>query len=114
MSKRIARVNELLQREISGQLHRHYRGEAVGITISGVETVSDLRHARVYYSVLGGDEERVRAESLFRRVGGDLRHRVGKEVVLKYLPHLEFRYDPSFARAADIMEILDEIDNEHE
>jgi len=114
MSKRIVRVNELLKREISAQLHTHYRTQAVRITISDVETAPDLRWARVYYSVLGDESARIEADALLRRIAKELRHRVGKEVILKYLPQLEFCYDPSLERGASILEVIDEIEQDNE
>ena len=67
MSKRISRVNELLQRELSEQLRLRYRSQAVKITISEVETSPDLRNATIYYSVLGDDTDlRERVNSFAR------------------------------------------------
>ncbi len=114
MSKRITRVNELLRREVSEQLHRHYRSSAVKITISDVETTTDLRTARVYYSVFGDEQAIADAGALFDKVGRDLRHRVSQRVVLKYFPRFEFIYDPSLERGANVLEILDELEHEDE
>ncbi len=110
MSKRISRVNELLQREISEQLHRRYRSAATRITISSVETSSDLRQASIYYSVIGGESDIDEARVLFRKVGKDLRHQVSQDVVLKYFPRFEFIYDPAMERGAHILDLLDQLD----
>jgi ribosome-binding factor A len=112
MSQRISRVNELLQREISQQLHQYYRSAAVKITISTVETSSDLRRARIYYSVIGNNKDIADAEQLFRRITGDLQRRVGKLIVLKYFPKFEFIYDASFKRGAELNELLDQLGEE--
>ena len=55
MSNRTVRVNELVQREISDILRKHYQSEAVTITISEVRVSPDLRDARVFVSVVGDD-----------------------------------------------------------
>lgn len=112
MSKRISRVNELLQREISEQMRRYYRSDAAPITISDVSTSVDLRNAKVYYSVLGDDEAIAEAKGFFRRVGKELSQRVSKQVVLKFFPKIEYLYDPSLERGAGILDILDELDKE--
>lgn len=112
MSKRIQRVNELLQRELSEQLRRHYGREAVNVTISGVETTPDLRQARVFYSVLGGGGAEAEACALFERIGGDLSRRASRRIILKYFPRLEFVHDPSLRRGAEILEIIEEIDHD--
>lgn len=114
MSKRIVRVNELLKREISAQLHTHYRTQAVRITITDVETAPDLRRARVFYSVVGDACVHTEADAMLRRIAKDLRHRVGREVILKYLPEFEFCYDPSLERGAGILEVIDEIEQGNE
>ena len=114
MSQRISRINELLRREVSEQMRRYYRGETAAITISDVECSTDLRHARIYYSVLGDDAAVQEAEALFRRIGKDLRQRVSKHVILKYFPRFEFIHDPSLERGAAINELLDQLEEESE
>ena len=110
MSQRSIRVNALLMRELSSILHTDYRSETVQITISEVDVSPDLRNGRVYYSVLGGAEAQVEAERFFRQHGETIRRKAGKSVVLKYLPHLKFIYDPSMARGNQTLAILDELD----
>jgi ribosome-binding factor A len=112
MSKRITRVNELLQREISEQLHQRYRGEATPITISSVDTSPDLRSAKIYYSVIGDEDAIRKARALFRRVGKDLRAQVRQHVILKYFPNFEYSYDPSMERGAHILDLLDALDED--
>ena len=113
MSKRIDRVNQLLQREIAEQLRLRYRSEAVTVTITGVETSPDLRQARVFYSLVGDQMGLEAAAAFFRRVGGDLSRRVSQRVILKYFPRLEFIYDDSMERGAKVLELLDELENEN-
>ncbi|MFO8027140.1 MAG: 30S ribosome-binding factor RbfA [Opitutales bacterium] len=114
MSQRISRINELLQREVSEQMRRYYRSETAAITISDVDCATDLRHARIYFSVLGDGGAIRDAEALFRRIGKDLRQRVSKHITLKYFPRFEFIYDPSLERGAEINELLDQLDIEND
>ena len=86
MSQRIKRINELLRREVSEQMRRYYRSDSAAITISDVDCSTDLRNARIYFSVLGDDAAIAESKSLFRRIGKDLRQRVSKHVILKYFP----------------------------
>lgn len=112
MSQRITRINELLQREVSEQMRRYYRSETAAITISDVDCSTDLRRAKIYFSVLGDDKAIVEAEALFRRIGKDIHQRVSKQVILKYFPRFDYIYDPSLERGAEINELLDELDTE--
>jgi ribosome-binding factor A len=105
-------VNELLQREVSEQLRRRYRSAATRITISSVETSTDLRNASIYYSVIGDAADVEAAQALFRKVGRELRQRVSQRVVLKYFPQFEYTYDPSMARGAHLLDIMDQLDEE--
>lgn len=113
MPNRISRVNGLLQREISEQLRRYYGGkESVRITISDVSTSPDLRHCRIYYSVIGDAQAIVQSDAFFRRIGKELRQRVMQRVTLKYFPRFEFIYDPSMERGSKIVEMMDQLDYE--
>ena len=114
MSQRIARINQLLQREISEQMRRYYRSETAAITISDVDCSVDLRHARIYFSVLGDEAAITEAEALFRKIGKDVRQRVSKHVILKYFPRFDFIYDPSFERGAHVIDLLDELEEEND
>lgn len=97
-------------RELSSLLHTDYRSEAVAITITEVDVSPDLRSGRVFYSVLGEDEARRAAARFFREHGETLRRKAGKQVVLKYLPHLKFIFDPSMERGNKTLSLLDELD----
>lgn len=114
MSQRITRINELLRREVSEQMRRHYRADAAAITISEVDCSADLRNARIYYSVLGDDADIAESRKLFRKIGKDLRQRVSKQVILKYFPRFDYIYDPSLERGAQINEILDQLDQDND
>jgi ribosome-binding factor A len=106
---RVIRVNELVMRELSNLLHTRFQDRAVGITVTEVDVTQDLRSARVYYSVLGDEDARHEAARLFSEIKGELRSRMGKQVVLKYTPTLEFVFDESQARGSRTLAILDEL-----
>lgn len=110
MSQRIIRVNELIKREISELLHTRYQAEATLITIMEVDTSPDLRNAKVYYSVFGDTLAEAKARRFFLKRTSDIRSMVARKVILKYLPNLEFIYDPSIRRGMEITQILDELD----
>ena len=59
MSNRLLRVNELLQRELSGYLRKRYTSEATRLTITGADVTGDLREAKVFYNVVGSDPDEV-------------------------------------------------------
>ena len=110
MGQRIVRVNELVMREVSEILHTRYQAESVYITVTGVNVAPDLRRATVFYSVFG-DEERARAARKFLGCeSAEIQKRVGKRVVLKYLPVLNFSYDDSIERGMHLNAMIDQLD----
>ena len=109
MGQRLIRVNELVKREISDVLHTRYQSESVYITVSEVRVSPDLRNARVYYSVLGDDEQRRKAGAFLKN-----RRQLSKRIVLKYLPHLRFVFDQSIERGSRLNDIMNELGMEGE
>jgi ribosome-binding factor A len=110
MSNRTLRVNELVQREISGYLHTRYQGESVRITITSVVVSPDLHDARVFYSVVGGKTEEEEGGRWLQGKTGEIRHIVGKNIVLKNVPRLEFVLDSSPERGTRVIQLLNEIE----
>jgi ribosome-binding factor A len=107
--RRTDRVEELLKQEIARIVREDVKDPRVGFaTIMDVVVSPDLRHARVFVSVLGTEEDKNVSLAALRRAGGFIRARVGDEVTLKYLPELKFEIDRSLERAARIEALLDE------
>jgi ribosome-binding factor A len=110
MSNRTLRVNELIQREISAYLHTRYQGESVRITITSVVVSPDLHEARVFYSVIGGKEAEEEGGRWLQEKSGEIRHVVGKTIILKNVPRLEFVRDSSPERGTRVIQLLSELD----
>ena len=111
---RLTRINELLMRELSDLLHTRYRDRSVSITINDVDITSDLRSARIYYSVLGNDKARTDAVKFLDEIKNELRTQVFKRVILKYTPSFSFHYDDSTIRGNRTLAILDELQSKGE
>lgn len=107
MSNRTVRVNELVQRELSAILHRHYQSEAVAITITDVKVSPDLHDARVLISVLGDDDAAEKKLRWLRDQAIDIRQELGRRIVLKFLPKFEYALDKSVGRVERITRLLD-------
>jgi ribosome-binding factor A len=114
MSNRTLRVNELVQREISDILRKRYQSEAVAITITEVRVAPDLRDARVFVSIVGGEDEAEQKLHWLRAKAAEIREEVGRRIVLKYLPKFDYVLDKSAARGARILQVLDEIEHPRE
>ena len=109
-SKRIARLNEQLKREIAGLVRTDVRDPRVGlVSVTAVEVASDLGSARVFVRVLG--EERERAESLegLQAAAPFLRRELGRMLHVRRIPELRFQEDRSMEQAQRIERILSEV-----
>lgn len=82
------------------------------VTITGVDTSPDLRHARVFFSVLGTPEEQASSLEALGAASSKIRAQVGNEIRMKYTPKLEFVVDESIERGAHILSILHEIEED--
>ena len=110
---RMEKVNQLVKREISNIIQREIADPRLRfVTITAVEVSPDLHVARVSFSVLGDDKRVVEAEEALEHAKGYLRKLVGKRVILRYTPALEFVYDDSIAYGARIEQTLEEIKKE--
>jgi ribosome-binding factor A len=103
------RVNEALKEVLSegvGEL----KDPRIGfVTVTGVETSADLRHARVFVSVLGSDRKRERSLAGLEAAHGVLQARIGRELRMKRTPQLTFEYDPSVERGVRMTQLIDEL-----
>jgi ribosome-binding factor A len=109
-SRRSQRVADLVRHELSLLvLTEAHDPELHKITITDVEMPSDLRSARVYFSVLGGELERQRGSEALDRAAGYLRREIGQRCALRYAPELHFFVDRSIEQGARVEEILSEV-----
>lgn len=107
------RVDEAVRAVLSDAITQDLKDPRVGfVTVTAVETSPDLRHARVYVSVLGDDAERAASLEGLRSAHGYLQGRVAGELRLKHTPTLDFHYDDTVDRGMRISELLDDDDRE--
>jgi ribosome-binding factor A len=103
------RVNEAIREVLSDGLGRDLKDPRIGfVTVTDVKTSNDLRHARVYVTVLGGEDERTATMEGLQSAHGVLQRRVGSQLKMKRTPTLEFVYDLTTDRAMRLEELLDD------
>ncbi|MDQ3994670.1 MAG: 30S ribosome-binding factor RbfA [Actinomycetota bacterium] len=109
MSERMRRVNEAL-REVLSEGMSELKDPRIGfVTVTGVDTSSDLRHAKVYVSVLGTERKRDATLKGLESSRGILQGRVNRELRLKRTPQLVFEYDPTVERGVRLSKLIDEL-----
>jgi ribosome-binding factor A len=110
MKHRLERVNELIRRELGDLLSRELTFEAALVTVQQVDITPDLKHAHVFVSVIGSEEQAKSAMAKLHSNRPHLQHLLSKRVVLKYTPQLHFKLDDSIVRGTRVISILEEID----
>ena len=110
-SNRIGRINEEIQRELSDMLRtvKDPRLKETMISVTAVETTTDLRYAKVYISCLDKSRSKDVMRGL-RSASGFLRRELGQRLRLRYTPELQFSEDNSIDQGAHILQILEELD----
>lgn len=115
MSRRLNRVEEACKEELSEMLQREVKDPRVGfVTITRVKLSADLKHARVYFSVIGTEEEAERSMEGLNSAGGYLRRRLGENLRLKYLPELNFVRERVAEEALQLERIMKRVHVEEE
>ena len=105
---RMRRVNEAVREVLSARLAQGLKDPRIGfVTLTAVDTSTDLRHARVYVSVLAGEAEREASIEGLRSAHGYLQRRIASELRLKHTPALEFVLDETAERAARLGQLID-------
>jgi ribosome-binding factor A len=105
---RMRRVDEAVRAVLSDVIASDLKDPRIGfVTVTGVKTSPDLRHARVFVSVLGDAEVRDASLEGLRSAHGFLQRKVAAELTLKHTPALTFVYDDSVDRGMRISQLLD-------
>jgi ribosome-binding factor A len=106
-------VTEAIKREISFILDRELHDPRIGmVTVTRVDLSDDLRHAKVYVSFLGGDEEKARGLKLLKKARGHLRSELAGRLDLRVVPELAFLIDESAENYLRIEKLIRQIHEE--
>jgi ribosome-binding factor A len=109
MTARMRKVNEAV-REVLSEAIGDLLDPRIGfVTVTGVETSPDLRHARVFVSVLGNERKRERTLEGLASAHGVLQAKLADQLRMKRTPQLAFEYDPSVERGVKMSQLIDEL-----
>ena len=111
MTARTDRIDELLRQEIGAIIAREISDPRVGFaTITSVETAPDLRHAKVFVSIIGQPTERKEALRALGRAMPFVRHELGKRLRLQRIPEFHLELDETLERGTRVLRLLDELE----
>ncbi|MBI3755088.1 MAG: 30S ribosome-binding factor RbfA [Deltaproteobacteria bacterium] len=104
------RVGEEIRKEIAVMLFEEIHDPRIGfVTITKVAVSKDLRQAKVYFSIMGSNEEKKKTTEGLQSASGYLKREIGKRLKLRYFPDIVFKFDDSLEYASRIEEIIKEI-----
>ena len=109
-SQRAQRVAETIHKEISSLLIKGLKDPRIGfVTITSVDVTSDLRQARIYYTLLAGEEERKETQDGLNSSSSFIRQHLGRQLRMRFIPEIRFEYDASFDYGQKIEKLLNEV-----
>ena len=103
------RVNESVRQVLSEALPELKDPRIGFVTVTGVDTSPDLRHARVFVSVLGSERRREATLAGLAAAHGILQRHLARELRMKRTPQLTFEYDPTVERGVRMGKLIDEL-----
>lgn len=107
--RRPEKVAERIKEEVSQIIAGDLKDPRVGfVTVTDARVSPDLRHARIYISVMGSDQDIESSLAALRSASGYIRHELGRSLHLMRTPELHFEFDQTAMSAARIEEILKE------
>ena len=109
------KLGELIAAELSDLFRTRLKDPRVGFaSITHVEVSGDLRHAKVFVSVMGSPEEQAATIKALKHATGFLRHELASRLVLRFMPELVFKLDNSIAEGARVLELIQQIEQEQQ
>ena len=109
-SRRPQRIALQIQHEVSVMISRDMKDRRVGfVTVTGVQMSPDLRHARIFVSLMGSEEEKKESMDTLTHAAGWIRHELGQRIRMKFVPEIVFLTDTSQDYGRHIDELIDKI-----
>lgn len=113
MTHRPEKVEQFIKEELSLILQRDVRDPRIGfVSVTDVEVSQDLRHARIFVSVLGTPEEKAATMAGLSSASRYIRRGLGQRLQMRFTPDITFRLDESIERGSRVMKLLGEVENE--
>ena len=108
--KRAAKVGDQILKEIADLLVRRVNDPRVsGVTLTGIHLSNDLRHSRVYYSLIGDREDIRKTQAGLDSAKGFIKREIGRRMDIKYIPDIVFEHDPTLEKGDDLERLFQKI-----
>jgi ribosome-binding factor A len=106
---RTQRIGDQMQRELALLIQREIKDPRLGlVTITAVEVSRDLSHAKVFITVMGQDDDKIKSNlNILQDAAGFLRMHLGKAMKLRSVPQMHFHYDASIRRGVELSALIE-------
>lgn len=109
------KLTEEIKKEVSCIIHDEIKDPRLGfITVTKVELSPDYRHAKIFFSVLGEEQDYKKTQEALDSALGFIRRLIAQRIRLRFTPEISFKQDRSFEYSFRIQEILNEIKEANE
>ncbi|NLU36241.1 MAG: 30S ribosome-binding factor RbfA [Clostridiales bacterium] len=108
---RINRISEEIRKEVSDIIRNDVKDPRIAEFSSVVKTevTGDLRHAKIYVSVMAGEKERKDTLEGLKKASGFIRRELGKRLDIRHVPELQFIMDNSIEYSVEISKKISEL-----
>ena len=116
-SRRVARVAELIRREVSQMLVSEIKDDRVGagmVSVTNINVSGDLQHAKIYVSIYGTDEAKAETMAGLKSATGFVRSELGQRIRLRRSPEIIFLEDSALVQGDRILTLLSQLDQERQ
>ncbi|HEX6123301.1 MAG TPA: 30S ribosome-binding factor RbfA [Ktedonobacterales bacterium] len=108
--RRQDQLGEVITRELSDLMRSRMKDPRIGFaSITNVEVSADLRHAKVFVSVMGSPEEQQDTMRGLDHASGFLRHELAQRLTVRHVPEIAFKLDHSIAHGAQVLELINRV-----
>ncbi len=104
------KLGEQIAIEVSDLLRTRLKDPRVGFaSVTHVEVSGDLRHAKIYVSVMGEREEKKSTMEALHHATGFLRHELAGRLTVRFMPEIVFKLDNSIEQGAHVLGLIREL-----
>jgi ribosome-binding factor A len=114
-NRRVARVAELIKREVSQMLLTDIKDDRVGtgiVSVTDVDVSNDLQHAKIFVSIYGSSEAKLETMAGLKSATGYVRSELGQRIRLRRTPELIFLEDQSLERGDRVLSLINRLSQE--
>ena len=114
MTRRAERVSNLIRQEICELLQEQVNDPRLSglISVTKVETSSDLKQAKIYISVIDQHQNKYQILQGFKSASGYFRRELSRRLILRFIPELSFAFDDSIEHGAKVLKLIEQVTND--